>query len=167
MRALVVGGSSCRALDLARALTADGHAVRAVTRSEARRADVEATGAECWIGTPDRIGTLRYALENVTVLLWLLGTAAGSEEQVAPLHGSRLRFMLDRVTDTTVRGVVYERAGTVPPAVLEAGAEELRHAGRTNEIPFRLLEADPRGPRDAWLQATLASIGELLGARRG
>ena len=163
----MVGAGSCRALDLTRALTADGHAVRAVTRSEARRADVEAAGAECWIGTPDRIGTLRYALENVTVLLWLLGTAAGPEDEVAPLHGSRLRFMLDRVTDSTVRGVVYERAGTVPPAVLEAGAEELRHARRTNEIPFRLLDADPRGDRDAWLAATLGCIGELLGPKRG
>ena len=163
----MVGAGSCRALDLTRALTADGHAVRAVTRSEARRADVEAAGAECWIGTPDRIGTLRYALENVTVLLWLLGTAAGPEEEVAPLHGSRLRFMLDRVTDSTVRGVVYERAGSVAPAVLEAGAEELRHANRTNEIPFRLLDADPRGDRDAWLAATLGCIGELLGPKRG
>jgi len=167
VRALVVGGSSCRALDLTRALTADGHAVRAVTRSEDRRADVEDAGAECWIGTPDRIGTLRYALENVTVLLWLLGTAAGPDEEVAPLHGSRLRFMLDRVTDTTVRGVVYERAGTVAPASLEAGAEELRRAARLNEIPFRLLDADPRGPRAAWLDATLGSVGELLGAKRG
>jgi len=138
-----------------------------VTRSEARRADLEAAGAECWIGTPDRIGTLRYALENVTVLLWLLGTAAGRDEDVAPLHGSRLRFMLDRVTDSTVRGVIYERAGTVAPAALEAGAEELRRASRLNEIPFRLLDADPRGPREAWLRATLASVGELLGAERG
>ena len=167
MRALVVGGSSCRALDLTRALTADGHAVRAVTRSEDRRADVEAAGAECWIGTPDRIGTLRYALENVTVLLWLLGTATGTDGEVAPLHGSRLRFMLDRVTDSTVRGVVYERAGSVAPAILDAGAEELRHAGRTNEIPFRLLETDPRGPREAWLDGTLSCIRGLLGPERG
>jgi hypothetical protein len=163
----VVGGSSCRALDLTRALTADGHAVRAVTRSEERRPALEAAGAECWIGTPDRIGTLRYALENVTVLLWLLGTAAGGADEVAPLHGSRLRFMLERVTDSTVRGVVYEQAGTVAPGVLEAGAEEVRHANRTNEIPFRLLHADPRGPRQAWLDAALACIGELTDARRG
>jgi hypothetical protein len=51
--------------------------------------------------------------------------------------------------------------------VLEAGTEELRHAHRTNEIPFRLLDADPRGDRDAWLTATLGCIGELLGPKRG
>ena len=104
-------GGGCRGLALARELVAGGHAVRAVTRTEARRAAIVAAGCECWIGDPDRIGTLRYALDNVTVLLWLLGTATGPN--VADLHGSRLRMMLEKVTDTTVRGVVYEAAGTV------------------------------------------------------
>lgn len=165
MRALVVGGGSCRGLDLTRALAADGHAVRVVTRTAARRADVEAAGAECWIGTPDAIGTLRYALDNVTVLLWLLGTAAGGD--VAALHGSRLTMMLERVTDSTVRGVVYEAAGTVAASALEAGAHEIREANRKNEIPFRLLDADPRGDRAAWLGATLGLVDSLLGAKRG
>ena len=70
-------GGGCRGLRLARTLVAEGHAVRAVTRSQARRAEIEAAGCECWIGDPDRIGSLRYALDNVTVLLWLLGTATG------------------------------------------------------------------------------------------
>lgn len=166
MRALVVGGGSCRGLDLTRALTADGHAVRVVTRTEARRAEIEGAGAECWIGTPDAIGTLRYALDNVTVMLWLLGTAAAGGD-VAALHGSRLTMMLERVTDSTVRGVVYEAAGTVVPAALQAGAHELREANRRNEIPFRLLDADPRGDRELWLGATLGLIDSLLGARRG
>ncbi|HSD78768.1 MAG TPA: NAD-binding protein, partial [Solirubrobacteraceae bacterium] len=65
MRVLMVGGG-CRGLELARGLVAEGHAVRAVTRREERRAELEAAGCECWIGDPDRIGTLRYALDNVT-----------------------------------------------------------------------------------------------------
>lgn len=161
----MVGGGSCRGMDLTRALANDGHAVRVVTRTDARRAEIEAAGGECWIGTPDAIGTLRYALDNVTVLLWLLGTADGGD--VAALHGSRLTMMLERVTDSTVRGVVYEAAGTVAPTALAAGAHEIREANRKNEIPFRLLEADPRGPRDAWLAATLGLVGSLLGAQRG
>ena len=164
MRALVVGGGSCRGLDLARTLAADGHAVRVVTRTEARRAAIEAAGAECWIGTPDAIGTLRYALDNVTVLLWLLGTAEGGD--VDALHGSRLTMMLERVTDSTVRGVVYEAAGTVAADALAAGAHEVREANRKNEIPFRLLDADPRGDREAWLAATLGLVDSLLGAQR-
>jgi hypothetical protein len=162
MRALMVGGG-CRGLLLARELVAEGHAVRAVTRSEDRRAELEAAGCECWIGDPDRIGTLRYALDNVTVLLWLLGTAVGPN--VTELHGSRLRMMLDKVTDTTVRGVLYEATGTVDAAVLESGARELARAQALNEIPGAVLEADPHDPR-AWMVAARAAIEHLLTADR-
>jgi len=164
VRALLVGGGSCRGLDLARALVADGHAVRIVSREGVRRTGIEAAGAECWTGSPDAIGTLRYALDNVTVLLWLLGTAAGGD--VEALHGSRLEMMLERVTDSTVRGVIYEAAGTVAAATLEKGARVVGEAGRKNEIPFRVLQTDPRGDREAWLAGTLEHVGSLLGARR-
>jgi hypothetical protein len=157
-------GGGCRGLALARSLVGEGHAVRVVTRDESRRAEIEEAGCECWIGDPDRIGTLRYAPESVTVLMWLLGTAAGGD--VAALHGSRLRMMLEKITDSTVRGVVYEAAGTVGEEVLAAGTEEIRHANRTNEIPFRLLEADPRGDREAWLAAARGCIDELLAGPR-
>jgi len=165
MRVLLVGGG-CRGLDLTRLLVADGHAVRLVTRDEGRRAEIEAAGAECWIGTPDVIGTLRYGLENVTLLLWLLGTAAGDAEKVSALHGSRLRMMLEKTTDTTVRGVIYEGSGTVRPEVLAQGREEMAHAQRTNEIPYETLEADPRGDRDVWLADVLGAIDRLLAGPR-
>jgi len=164
VRALVVGGG-CRGLDLARELVADGHAVRAVTRRPEARAAIEAAGAECWIGDPDVIGTLRYALDNVTVLLWLLGTARGPAEQVAALHGSRLRMMLDKTADTTVRGVVYEAAGTVAPDALAVGVEEVRRARRTNEIPYALVEVD-RSDAAAWVTAARRAIDALLTADR-
>jgi hypothetical protein len=159
-------GGGCRGLELARGLVADGHAVRFVTRRPEARAAIEAAGAECWIGDPDVIGTLRYALDNVTVLLWLLGSARGPAERVVALHGSRLRMMLEKTTDTTVRGVVYEAAGTVDPQVLAAGVEEMRHARRTNEIPFALLGAQ-RADRAAWLAEARAAIDGLLTTRRG
>jgi uncharacterized protein YbjT (DUF2867 family) len=157
-------GGGCRGLALARTLVAEGHAVRAVTRSPARRAEIEAAGCECWIGDPDRIGSLRYALDNVTVLLWLLGTATGPN--VEALHGSRLRMMLEKTTDTTVRAVLYEAAGTVSPAMLEAGAAELALAQALNEIPGAVLEADPRDV-DAWVAGARAAIGHLLSVDRG
>jgi hypothetical protein len=156
-------GGGCRGLQLARDLLADGHAVRAVTRSEKRRAEIEAAGCECWIGDPDRIGTLRYALDNVTVLLWLLGTATGPN--VADLHGSRLRMMLDKVTDTTVRGVVYEAAGSVDAATLRAGAAEVARAHELNEIPGTLLEADPSAPEE-WVVSARQAIERLLAVAR-
>jgi len=164
MRVLMVGGG-CRGLELARSLVADGHAVRAVTRREARRTELEGAGCECWIGDPDRVGTLRYALDNVTLVLWLLATARGTPEAVGALHGSRLRMMLEKVTDTTVRGVLYEAAGAVPADVLAGGVAEMERARSRNEIPFALLEADP-SDRAAWVPAARAAIQTLVDAPR-
>jgi hypothetical protein len=152
-----VGGGE-RGLVLARELTAEGHAVRAVTPDEARRAEIEATGAECWIGTPDRIGSLRYALDNVTVLLWLLG-----EEDNRDLHGSRLTMMLERVIDSTVRGLVYE---TGAPAT-ETGAAEVRRMAAYNEIPYAFVDAfDPAEEAD-WVRGIREAIDGVLAAPRG
>jgi hypothetical protein len=165
VRVLLVGGG-CRGLRLTRELVAEGHAVRAVTRTEAGRAAIEEAGGECWIGTPDVIGTLRYGLESVTILVWALGTAAGSAEEIAPLHGSRLRMMLEKTTDTTVRGVLYEAAGTVPADVLRTGAAELQRANELNEIPYALLDADP-ADAEAWVRGAREAIDGLLAVRRG
>lgn len=163
MRALLVGGGH-RGLALTEKLVADGHAVRFVTRTEDHRAAIEAAGAECWIGDPDRIGSLRYAVDNVTVLLWFLGTARGPN--VGALHGSRLTMMLERTIDSVVRGVVYEASGPVGGELLDAGAAEVRRMAIKNEIPYELLRADPRDV-DAWVTAALRSIDRVLTARRG
>jgi len=149
VRALIVGGGR-RGLRLAEELTGEGHAVRVVSRTGAR--------------DPDRIGTLRYALDNVTLLLWLLGTATGDPERVAALHGSRLEMMLERTVDTTVRGVVYEAAGTLAPEIYASGLHEMRRANERNEVPFAVLDADPRDPV-AWRAAAHAAIASLLGPR--
>lgn len=161
MRVLLIGGG-CRGLHLAANLIADGHAVRAVTRHERNRARIEQAGAECWIGDPDVVGTLRYALENVTVLVWALGTAAATADAVAALHGPRLHMMLSKTIDTTVRGVVYEAAGTVDPATLESGVAELRRTCELNEIPSAIVTADPAAGRE-WAAAARRAIDGLLG----
>ena len=140
-RLLVVGGASERALDLARKLIAEGHAVRAVTSDPADRVAIEAAGAEAWMGDPDVIGTLRYALENVTVLLWLL-----ADDDRPEIHGSRLAMMLEKTIDTTVRGVVYE-AGP------DEGVQTIEQIAGYNEIPCRIVPVggDLRGAIDALL----------------
>ena len=161
MRVLLIGGG-CRGLALAEHLVADGHAVRAVTRDESRRPRIEQAGAECWIGDPDVVGTLRYALENVTILVWALGTAAGDPEQIAALHGARLEMMLSKTIDTTVRGVVYEAAGTVGSAAFATGLAQLRLTCERNEIPFEIVDADP-ADRAAWQAAARQAINRLIG----
>jgi hypothetical protein len=161
VRVLLIGGG-CRGLELTRELVAGGHAVRAVTRSEAGRAAIEAAGAECWIGDPDVVGSLRYALESVTIVVWALGTASGSPDTVAALHGPRLEMMLSKIIDTTVRGVVYEAAGTIAAEAFATGSAELERMGRLNEIPYAIVDADP-ADRERWLTAARRAIEELVG----
>jgi predicted dinucleotide-binding enzyme len=161
MRVLLIGGG-CRGLALTRELVAEGHAVRVVTRSQARRAEIESAGAECWIGDPGVVGTLRYALENVTILVWALGTASGPPSAVAALHGSRLEMMLSKVIDTTVRGVVYEAAGTIAAHAFATGIAELERIGRLNEIPYVVVNADPADPA-RWATAARHAIGDVIG----
>lgn len=141
-RCLIVG-CGCRGLALARELKTAGHAIRGTTRDPGRRPELESQGVESFVGDPDRVGTLVPALAHVGVVCILLGSAAGPSEQLAALHGTRLDMLLERMLDTTVRGVVYERSGSVDPALLARGAERVRYAGERSLIPYVLLEADP------------------------
>jgi hypothetical protein len=165
MARVLIVGCGCRGRALAGALRARGHAVRGTTREERGRAAIEASGAEVWIGDPDRIATISYALDGVTILCWLMGSARGTPEQLAALHGSRLKMLLERTIDTTVRGLLYEAAGSVDGALLAQGAETVRAACAYSEIPHALLATEP-GDHDAWLAAALASVEELLGFER-
>jgi hypothetical protein len=166
LRALIVGGGE-RGLALATRLRSRGDAARVVSRDPERRAAIESVGAEYLAGDPDRIGTLRYACENVTVLVWALATATGDDaEKIEALHGSRLQMMLERTIDTTVRGFVYEGRGTLDDATLATGKAIVEKMCRKNEIPFAILEADPADPA-AWAEAADAAIAGLLARDRG
>jgi uncharacterized protein YbjT (DUF2867 family) len=158
---MIVGGG-CRGRRLASALISDGKVVRVSTRTDSGRSAIEATGAQCWIGTPDRLATLRGALDGVTVLCWLLGSAVGSPQELQALHSSRLEFFLTQAIDTTVRGIVYEAVGTgTSPELLRGGAEVVRALAERNAIPARFLTADPNDV-ETWLDDARASIASLL-----
>jgi len=137
--------------------------VRIVTRTDARRATIEAAGAECWIGDPDRLGTLRAALDSVTIACWLLGSATGTEEQLRALHGPRLEAFIGQIVDSTVRGFVYEAAGTAaPPGSPAAGARLVRELAARNAIPCVCVHQDPAHVED-WLADARTAVGSLLG----
>ncbi|MCL2768680.1 MAG: hypothetical protein FWD42_01030 [Solirubrobacterales bacterium] len=159
-RVLIVGGG-CRGVELARVACAEGHAVRVVTRRGARAGEIERVGAECVVGDPDRLGTLRGALEGVTIACWLLGTARGEECQVRALHGARLRAFLAHTIDTTVRGLAYEAAGTVAPELLAGGWRAVEEASARHAIPARAIRADP-AERGRWLADARAQLDSLL-----
>jgi uncharacterized protein YbjT (DUF2867 family) len=160
-RTLIVAGG-CRGRQLAAELVADGHAVRITTRSESGRAAIEKSGAECWVGTPDRLATLRGALDSVTIACWLLGSATGSPKELAALHRSRLELFLTQAIDTTVRGFVYEARGTSTPAAdLREGERVVRRITERSMIPTVFLTADP-ADADAWQAAAGDALRSLL-----
>lgn len=162
MARVLIVGCGCRGQGLARSLRADGHAVRGTTRDRARAAAIATAGAEPYVGDPDRIATLTYALDNVTILCWLLGSAIGPDPALRALHGPRLKMLLERSIDTTIRGIVYETAGTVAPDVLAEGRAAVVRACEYSEIPHAFLDADPADP-PRWLAAARAEVDGLLG----
>jgi hypothetical protein len=160
-RILIVGGG-CRGRRLAGELLSGGNAVRITTRGEQGRAAIEALGAECWVGTPDRLATLRGSLDRVAIACWLLGTARGEPAELAALYTTRLELFLTQAIDTTVRGVVFEPAGAAVPA--EAGAAGAEIAARLtarNRIPAAMLGADP-GQAEQWLEDARSAVEGLL-----
>ena len=161
MARVLIVGCGCRGQALARSLLADGHAVRASSRDPDRLGLIAALGAEPHRGDPDRIGSLLYAFDGVTVVCWLMGSATGERQRVEALHGTRLEMLFAKLVDTTVRGVLYEAAGTVQPAALRKGGEIVARASATWEIPVAVLEADPGEP-DAWVQAARERLATLL-----
>ena len=77
----------------------------------------------------------------MTVVAWLLGSATG--DGAAELHAGRLRMLCEKLVDTPVRGLLYEGAGTLGEEVLAGGAEVVRRAAVTWNIPVEVLTTDP------------------------
>jgi hypothetical protein len=159
-RCLIIG-CGCRGLELARELQTDGHAIRGTTRDAARCSELEAAGVEPHLGDPDRVATLAPALEHVTIACILLGSAVGTEPELAALHGSRLEMLLSRMLDTTIHGIVYEAAGSIDPVVLGNGARIVRQTCEDSLIPYVLLGEDP-SERARWRTSTTAAVRGLL-----
>ncbi len=162
-RCLIVG-CGCRGVALGARLRADGHAVRGTTRRRSRAAEIEAEGVEPFVGDPDRVATLAPALAQVGVACLLLGSASGTREQLAALHGTRLEMLLERMLDTTVRGIVYEAAGSVDPELLRDGERRVARACQRSLIPYVLLGVDPTD-REAWVEAATAGVARALVVR--
>ncbi len=162
-RCLIIG-AGCRGLELTRALRERGHAVRATSRDPARAGEIRAAGAEPFIGDPDRVATIWPAFAHVGVTCILLGSATGTPEALAALHSTRLDMLMEKMIDTTSRGVVYEMAGTVDAAVLAGGAERVRWWSARSLIPFALLDAPTDDP-PAWTAAAADAVDAVLLAR--
>jgi nucleoside-diphosphate-sugar epimerase len=129
-RALIVG-CGCRGRELGERLLGEGWAVRGTSRREEGLEAIEAAAIEPAIADPNRPGTILELVEDVTVLVLLLGGTIGSDEELEAIHGPRLERLMEHLVETPVRGVLYE--GT------KAGEEIVRNANHTWRIPVRIL----------------------------
>ena len=70
-------------------------------------------------------------------------------------------MLLEKMIDTTVRGVVYEAAGTVAPDVLGRGREVVSAMCQRSRIPHALIDADPADHR-VWVAAARAAVERVM-----
>ena len=163
MARVLIVGCGCRGRALSAALVAQGHAVRGTTRGPASLAAIVASGAEGVVADPNRLATLTPHLEQVSVLCWLLGSAFAEPDQLAALHGPRLRSLLEALVDTHVRGFVYEAAGNVGAGLLSAGGGVVRELGSTHRMPVEVVEAEPEPAAiGTWLSAMTGAVARVL-----
>jgi hypothetical protein len=137
--------------------------VRGTTRDPANADEILGAGLGAVVADPDRVGTVLDHIGDVTLVFWLLGSAAGDAEVVAALNGPRLARLMEEIVDTPVRGVVYEASGDVPPDVLGNGAAIVDAASERWRIPVEVVDADPVD-WEAWLDAMLGGTERLTGS---
>jgi uncharacterized protein YbjT (DUF2867 family) len=162
-RTLIVG-CGCSGRALGSELRGEGWEVRGTSRTEEGLVAIEAAGIEPARADPEKPGTILDLVADVTVVLWLLGSARGSKEELEAIHGPRLEGLLERLVDTPVRGFVYEGAGTVDAKLLEHGAEIACNAQETWRIPVSVTEI-PREHGPAWVEELETTVIELLAQR--
>ncbi len=164
-RALIVGcGCSGRALGAE--LLDEGWAVRGTSRDAEGLELIEAAGIEPARADPEKPATILDLVDDVAIVIWLLGEATGPAEEVAAIHGPRLEGLLERLVETPVRGFVYEGVGTVDAELLAGGAKLVRKAADTWHIPVAVTEtARSEGPQ--WAEELERVTLELLSRRAG
>lgn len=162
-RALIVG-CGCRGRSLAAELAGRGWLVRGTSRTDAGVAAIEAAGHEAAAADPDRPGTLLDLVGDVSALVWLMGSAGGDPARLADLHGTRFESLLEKLVDTPVRIVAYERGGTVPAKITGVGSRLLAEAGERWSIRTVVLAGAPAGDAAAWATEAADRIeARLLG----
>jgi uncharacterized protein YbjT (DUF2867 family) len=157
-RALIVG-CGCRGRELGALLDERGWQVRGTSRSSEGVEAIEAAGLDGATADPNRPGTVLELCRDVTVVVWLLGSARGEREAIAAIHGPRLERLLEKLVDSPVRAFAYEAAGGAG-APLRAGREIVERAGATWRIPVAALEDDREA--DGWAKRAAGAVTGLL-----
>ncbi len=157
----MIVGCGCHGRGLGAALRDEGWAVRGTSRRPEGVAAIEAAGLEAAAADPDRVGTILDQVGDVAVMIWLMGSATGSADEVEAVNVLRLESLLEKLVDTPVRGFVFEGAGTASEQVLAAGAALAERASRTWMIPVRVVTGS-RDDADAWGAAMQEAATSVL-----
>jgi nucleoside-diphosphate-sugar epimerase len=158
-RALIVG-CGCRGRELGAHLAQSGWQVRGTSRRIEGLEAVSVAGIEPAEADPDRPGTVLELCGDVSVVVWLLGSATGDPELLEAVHGPRLERLLEKLVDSPVRGFAYEAAGTVKPRLLEEGSRIVEAASARWRIPVALLTSDANTA--GWAERTAERVAGLL-----
>jgi nucleoside-diphosphate-sugar epimerase len=159
-RALLVG-CGCHGRELGLRLREGGWAVRGTSRRPDGLEPIESAGLEAAIADPDRVGTVLDHVGDVAVVVWLMGSASGTAEELEAVNVLRLGSLLEKLVDTPVRGFVFEASGSAGEEVLAAGSTLVERAARTWMIPVRIVTAG-RDDGAGWVAAMSAATLAVL-----
>lgn len=138
--------------------------MRGTSRREEGLEAIAAAGIDPALADPARPETVLDLIGDVAAVAWMLGSAHGSDEELAAIHGPRLDRLLERLVETPVRGFVYEAAGSVDSILLAHGKEVVEAAAERWEIPVASLLVEPddyatwSDPIDVWIDSAVSSI---------
>lgn len=109
-------------------------------------------------GDPLLPGHVFDALENVTVVCWLMGVGDGLNPEA---NGEQLETVLLKVVDTGVRGFVFERP-------TDEANTHVDHARDTWHIPIEEIapSAEAADGGEVWLQSVCSAVDATLGIER-
>jgi uncharacterized protein YbjT (DUF2867 family) len=163
MARVLIIGCGCRGQELGKALRNQGHQVRGTSRTGNRLDQMEDAGVEGVIADPYRLATVTPLLEGVSVVVWPMGSATGTADEIEAVHTTRLETLLTKLVDSGVRGLVYEATGTVRGDLLRKGAAQVRKSGEWFRMPVEVVEHDP-ADHDGWTAAMTAAVEAILAA---
>lgn len=156
-RALIVGCGR-RGRELGNELAARGWLVRGTSRTDPGLEAIGHAGLEPALADPGSPGTILELVGDVSVVVWLLGSAGGEPGELEAIHGPRLERLLEKLVDTPVRGFAYEAEGTVPDGLLDGGREIVERASATWRVPVATLGAGRGGD---WARAAADTVVAL------
>jgi nucleoside-diphosphate-sugar epimerase len=158
-RALIVG-CGCRGRELGRQLRSRDWQVRGTSRRSDGLEAIDAAGFEAAPADPDRPGRILDLCGDVSVVVWLLGSAVGGPAETSAIHGPRLERLLEKLVESPVRGFAYEASGSVSTEELQAGRQIVERASETWRIPVAIMDRGREEP--GWAERAGEAVARLL-----